>query len=174
MGVETLAATGDVARKSFFRDWICTVDHKKIGIMYALTSLIFFFFGGLAAILIRTQLAMPEGQVLDPQQFNQAFTVHGTIMVFLWMSLNIIAYVWHWDPFPFILLNLLFSTQAAYAAPVIMMAQNRQSDRDRLHAEEDYETNRKAKAEIEELQRRLNSIETDKLDKILALLEKQL
>lgn len=80
-----MAATGDVARKSFFRDWICTVDHKKIGIMYALTALVFFFFGGMAAILIRTQLAMPEGQVLDPQQFNQAFTVHGTIMVFLWI-----------------------------------------------------------------------------------------
>ena len=85
MGVETLAATGDVARKSFFRDWIFTVDHKKIGIMYALTALLFFFFGGMAALLIRTQLAMPEGQILDPQQFNQAFTVHGTIMVFLWI-----------------------------------------------------------------------------------------
>jgi len=85
MGVETLAATGDVARKSFFRDWILTVDHKKIGIMYALTSVFFLFFGGLAAILIRTQLAMPEGTVLDPQQFNQAFTMHGTIMIFLWI-----------------------------------------------------------------------------------------
>ncbi|ASS76434.1 cytochrome c oxidase subunit I [Tumebacillus algifaecis] len=85
MGVETLAATGDVKRKSFFRDWILTVDHKKIGIMYALTSIIFFFFGGLAAILIRTQLALPDTQVLEPQQFNQAFTVHGTIMIFLWI-----------------------------------------------------------------------------------------
>ncbi|WP_407701266.1 cytochrome c oxidase subunit I [Tumebacillus algifaecis] len=83
--METLAATGDVKRKSFFRDWILTVDHKKIGIMYALTSIIFFFFGGLAAILIRTQLALPDTQVLEPQQFNQAFTVHGTIMIFLWI-----------------------------------------------------------------------------------------
>nr|WP_227874266.1 cytochrome c oxidase subunit I [Tumebacillus algifaecis] len=80
-----MAATGDVKRKSFFRDWILTVDHKKIGIMYALTSIIFFFFGGLAAILIRTQLALPDTQVLEPQQFNQAFTVHGTIMIFLWI-----------------------------------------------------------------------------------------
>lgn len=85
MGVESLAATGDVARKSFFRDWILTVDHKKIGIMYALTSIVFFFFGGLAAILIRTQLALPDTQILEPQQFNQAFTVHGTIMIFLWI-----------------------------------------------------------------------------------------
>jgi cytochrome c oxidase subunit 1 len=80
-----LAATGEVKRKSFFRDWILTVDHKKIGIMYALTSLVFFFVGGLAAILIRTQLALPNNVVLEPQQFNQAFTMHGTIMIFLWI-----------------------------------------------------------------------------------------
>jgi cytochrome c oxidase subunit 1 len=80
-----LAATGEVKRKSFFRDWILTVDHKKIGIMYALTSLVFFFVGGLAAILIRTQLALPNTVVLEPQQFNQAFTMHGTIMIFLWI-----------------------------------------------------------------------------------------
>ena len=79
----------------------------------------------------------------------------------------------HWDVYPFILLNLLFSTQAAYAAPIIMMAQNRQADRDRVHAEDDYETNRKAKEEIEQLQKRLNEIEVQKLDKILAALEKR-
>jgi cytochrome c oxidase subunit I len=80
-----LTATGDVARRSFFRDWICTVDHKKIGIMYALTSMVFVLFGGAAALLIRTQLAMPNSHILPPQNFNQAFTVHGTIMIFLWV-----------------------------------------------------------------------------------------
>ncbi|MGZ4032287.1 MAG: cytochrome c oxidase subunit I [Tumebacillaceae bacterium] len=80
-----MAATGDVARRSFFRDWICTVDHKKIGIMYALTSMVFVLFGGAAALLIRTQLAMPNTTILPPQNFNQAFTVHGTIMIFLWV-----------------------------------------------------------------------------------------
>jgi len=53
--------------------------------MYALTSIVFFFFGGIAALLIRTQLAMLDTPILDPTQFNQAFTMHGTIMVFLWI-----------------------------------------------------------------------------------------
>ena len=73
--------------------------------------------------------------------------------------------------YPFILLNLLFSTQAAYAAPIIMMAQNRQSERDRIQANADYKTNIEAKQEIETLQIQLNAIETEKLDKIIAMLE---
>ena len=72
-----------------------------------------------------------------------------------------------------ILLNLVFSTQAAYAAPIIMMAQNRQNQRDRAQADSDFKTNKAAKKEIEELMAKLNSIEIDKLDKILALLEKK-
>lgn len=88
------------------------------------------------------------------------------------MALNIVAFIQHWDPYPYILLNLLFSTQAAYAAPIIMMAQNRQNERDRAHAEADFKTNVEAKKEIEELMERLNSIEIDKLDKILAILQK--
>jgi len=99
------------------------------------------------------------------------FIIYQTFIVVLWMVLNFVAYFSHWDPYPFILLNLLFSTQAAYAAPIIMMAQNRQNDRDRMQAQADYETNVLAKKEIEELQLRLNSIETDKLDKILRILE---
>ena len=70
-------------------------------------------------------------------------------------------------------MNLLFSTQAAYAAPIIMMSQNRQADKDRLHAEEDFETNRKAKEEIEALQTKLNEIDSKKLDRIIELLEKK-
>ena len=99
------------------------------------------------------------------------FIIIQTIIVFVWMGLNILGLVQHWDPYPFILLNLLFSTQAAYAAPIIMMAQNRQSDRDRLHAEADYQTNLDAKLEIEELQKQLNKIEVEKLGKIIILLE---
>lgn len=82
-----------------------------------------------------------------------------------------IAFFSHWDPFPFILLNLLFSVQSAYAAPIIMMAQNRQSARDRIQAYDDYRTNVEAKEEIEELQIRLSRIETDKLDKIITMLQ---
>jgi uncharacterized membrane protein len=89
------------------------------------------------------------------------------------MTLNVIGIMYHWDPFPFILLNLLFSTQAAYAAPIIMMSQNRQSDRDRAQAEADYETNRRAKEEIEELQQRLARIEDEKLDQIIKLLNER-
>lgn len=100
------------------------------------------------------------------------FIIIQTIFVLGWMACNLIGYLMHWDPYPFILLNLLFSTQAAYAAPIIMMSQKRQNERDRLQAMDDYQTNLEAKLEIEELQRRLNRIETDKLDKILAILER--
>ncbi len=100
-----------------------------------------------------------------------SFIIIQTILVVAWMALNFVAFIYHWDPYPFILLNLVFSTQAAYAAPIIMMAQNRQSDRDRIQAMEDFKTNVDAKKEIEELQRQLNAIEIDKLDKIIALLE---
>jgi uncharacterized membrane protein len=99
------------------------------------------------------------------------FIIIQTVLVALWMILNFIAILYHWDPYPFILLNLVFSTQAAYAAPIIMMAQNRQNDRDRIQAMEDFRTNVDAKSEIEELQRRLNAIEVDKLDKIITMLE---
>jgi uncharacterized membrane protein len=101
------------------------------------------------------------------------FIIGQTIIVILWMVLNLIAYIYHWDPYPFILLNLLFSTQAAYAAPIIMMAQNRQNERDRAQALADYETNIEAKKEIETLVVLLNKIETDTLGKILQLLEEQ-
>jgi len=100
------------------------------------------------------------------------FIIIQTLIVALWMTLNVIGITYKWDVYPFILLNLLFSTQAAYAAPIIMMAQNRQSERDRAQADADYRTNCEAKIEIEELLKKLNSIEVDKLDRILELLEK--
>lgn len=98
------------------------------------------------------------------------FIIIQTIVVILWMTLNLVGFMYHWDVYPFILLNLLFSTQAAYAAPIIMMSQNRQSERDRMHAEEDYKTNVDAKKEIEALSLLLKNIETDKLDKIIELI----
>jgi uncharacterized membrane protein len=98
------------------------------------------------------------------------FIIWQTIIVLIWMALNIVAFIRHWDPYPFILLNLIFSTQAAYAAPIIMMSQNRQADRDRIQAQNDYQTNIEAKQEIEALQIQLNKIETEKLDKIITML----
>ena len=101
------------------------------------------------------------------------FIIAQSIIVIVWMVLNVVAFVYHWDDYPFILLNLVFSTQAAYAAPIIMMSQNRASDRDRLQAEADYQTNLQAKKEIEELMTTLHQIDVDKLDKILKLLNEQ-
>jgi cytochrome c oxidase subunit I len=66
-----------------WRSWITTVDHKKIGILYGATAMVFFALGGLEALLIRAQLAQPDGQVLSPDVYNQMFTMHGTTMVFL-------------------------------------------------------------------------------------------
>ena len=99
------------------------------------------------------------------------FIIIQTTIVIIWMTANVVGFIYHWDIYPYILLNLLFSTQAAYAAPIIMMAQNRQGERDRAHAEQDFKTNVEAKKEIEELLEKLNSIEIDKLDKILELLQ---
>jgi uncharacterized membrane protein len=99
------------------------------------------------------------------------FIIIQTVIVAMWMIANVVGFIFHWDVYPYILLNLLFSTQAAYAAPIIMMAQNRQNERDRHHAEADFKTNVEAKKEIEQLLEKLNSIEIDKLDKIIALLQ---
>ena len=99
------------------------------------------------------------------------FIILQTILVIVWMGLNIIAFSYHWDVYPFILLNLLFSTQAAYAAPIIMMSQNRQNERDRMQAQADYQTNIDAKLEIEALSKQLNTIEVEKLDKIILMLQ---
>lgn len=100
-----------------------------------------------------------------------SFIIIQTLLVVIWMGLNLVGFINHWDVYPFILLNLVFSTQAAYAAPIIMMSQNRQSDRDRIQALADYQTNIDAKLEIEALSRKLNSLDVDKLDKIIRLLE---
>ena len=99
------------------------------------------------------------------------FIIIQTMVVFVWMVINFIGFLKHWDPYPFILLNLLFSLQAAYAAPIIMMSQNRQNDRDREQAKADYQTNVEAKLEIEALQQQLSNIEVQKLDKILEILK---
>jgi uncharacterized membrane protein len=99
------------------------------------------------------------------------FIIIQSLFVIIWMGLNLVGYFYHWDVYPFILLNLVFSTQAAYAAPIIMMSQNRQSERDRLQAQADYQTNIEAKQEIEALTLILNKLDVEKLDKIIAMLE---
>src|SRR5215213_8195924 len=66
-----------------FWGWITTIDHKRIGILYGATALIFFLLGGIEALLIRVQLAQPNGKVLSADLYNQVFTMHGTTMIFL-------------------------------------------------------------------------------------------
>ena len=79
----------------------------------------------------------------------------------LWMIVNAIWIIFRkiWDPYPFILLNLILSCLAAIQAPIILMSQNRQSQKDRLRAEYDYEVNRKAEKQIQEIKKQLNRIE---------------
>ncbi len=86
------------------------------------------------------------------------FLVGQTVLVVLWIALNTIGLVKHWDPYPFILLNLAFSTQAAYAAPLILLAQNRQDDRDRASIERDREVAARTQADTEFLARELASV----------------
>ena len=78
-----------------------------------------------------------------------------TGIVIVWIVVNVVAVAWRWDPYPFILLNLAFSTQAAYAAPLILLAQNRQDDRDRVALEEDRARAERTKADTEYLAREL-------------------
>ena len=68
-----------------WRDWLSTVDHKKIGIMYGVAAMFFFIVGGIEALLLRTQLAFPEQGLLSPQLYNELFTMHGVTMVFLFI-----------------------------------------------------------------------------------------
>ncbi|MEZ5247073.1 MAG: cytochrome c oxidase subunit I [Acidimicrobiales bacterium] len=68
-----------------WKDWLSTVDHKKIGIMYGVAAMFFFVVGGIEALLIRLQLAAPEGQILSADVYNQVFTMHGVTMVFLFI-----------------------------------------------------------------------------------------
>lgn len=76
------------------------------------------------------------------------FIIFQSGILVIWVILNVTAYINHWDPYPFILMNLVLSMQAAYTAPMIMMSQNRQTAKDRLEAHIDYEVNQKAEEEI--------------------------
>ena len=81
-----------------------------------------------------------------------------TVLVVVWIVVNLVAVSLRWDPYPFILLNLAFSTQAAYAAPLILLAQNRQDDRDRISLDEDRRRAERTKADTEYLARELAAL----------------
>ncbi|MEY4371467.1 MAG: hypothetical protein RL219_236 [Actinomycetota bacterium] len=123
----------------------------------------------------RTELSMPRrrrriGIHYDPDAFGNfseaiarfigtaRFLVWQSVIVLIWIAINAAATVLQWDPYPFILLNLAFSTQAAYAAPLILLAQNRQEARDRAQMETDREINARTKADTEYLAREIASV----------------
>jgi len=121
--------------------------------------------------LRRSQRALAPNAVLAPLTPGQRiadmvaatlgswrFIIIQSALLVLWVTLNITAYVRHWDPYPFILLNLALSFQAAYAAPFIMMSQNRQQDVDRREAANDYRINVKAELEIELLHEKIDQL----------------
>jgi len=92
----------------------------------------------------------------------------------IWLIVNSVAWIPHWDPYPFILLNLVLSFQAAFTAPIIMMSQNRQAARDRIEAIEDYAVDRQAEEEIEAIQTRLDDLSGRQWDALVALQQEQL
>jgi uncharacterized membrane protein len=124
----------------------------------------------------RAELAVPRGSVprmgarYDADAFGRIseavarflgtgrFLVGQTVLVIGWIALNTLGLVKHWDPYPFILLNLAFSTQAAYAAPLILLAQNRQDDRDRASIERDRDVAARTQNDTEYLARELASV----------------
>lgn len=76
------------------------------------------------------------------------FIIIQSVILSMWATLNLVAWFRHWDPYPFILMNLVLSLQAAYSAPIIMMSQNRTAERDRLEAHNDYLINTKSEEEV--------------------------
>jgi uncharacterized membrane protein len=100
------------------------------------------------------------------------FIITQTFVLAAWIAINVVAWSRHWDPYPFILLNLALSFQAAYAAPIIMMSQNRQAAKDRVMAEQDYEVNAKAEEEIKAIMHHLEQQDEVMID-ILTRVEEQ-
>ncbi len=105
------------------------------------------------------------------------FIIIQSMILVAWMALNVTAWMKAWDPYPFILLNLVLSFQAAYAAPFIMMSQNRQAAIDRAEAQHDYDVNIKAELEIELLHQKIDLLretEVRELNRVVGALERRL
>lgn len=102
------------------------------------------------------------------------FIIIQSLFLMCWIILNIVAWLQAWDPYPFILLNLMLSFQAAYAAPIIMMSQNRQADIDRRKAAKDYDVNLKAELEIELLHQKIDLLREQEISRLTNLLEELL
>jgi uncharacterized membrane protein len=100
------------------------------------------------------------------------FIIIQSVLLGVWIILNVMAFINHWDPYHFILLNLVLSFQAAYAAPIIMMSQNRQSEIDRRHAEHDYRINVKGELEIELLHNKIDALREQEILRLLNIIQR--
>jgi uncharacterized membrane protein len=99
------------------------------------------------------------------------FIIIQSVLLLIWMALNVTAYIEHWDPYPFILLNLALSFQAAYTAPVLMMSQNRQSIIDRNAAQHDYDVNLKSELEIELLHQKIDLMREKEIAELIGIIK---
>ena len=121
---------------------------------------------------------MTFGQRLDDRVTNSIgswpFIFVQSVILLVWIVINTIAWRQHWDPYPFILLNLFLSFQAAYAAPIIMMSQNRQNAKDREKAEADYVVDRQAELDIAAVHARLDELTDRQWTALLDLQQQQL
>ena len=106
-----------------------------------------------------------SADILTKYGGSWGFIICFIIFLILWIFVNIYAWINAWDPYPFILLNLVLYCLAAIQAPIILMSKNRQSQKDRLRAEYDYAVNRRAEREIQDVKRQLNRIENRFLKK---------
>jgi uncharacterized membrane protein len=124
--------------------------------------------------VIEEQTKLPDRIADSVAHFGGSWTFIIAFFVFIvvYSAINLVLGKTAWDPYPFILLNLFLSMLAAVQAPVIMMSQNRQDEKDRLRSELDYDVNRRAESEIQGLARKLNLL-TDKLDDIEGLIRVQ-
>jgi uncharacterized membrane protein len=102
------------------------------------------------------------------------FIIIQSMLLAVWITLNITAYIYRWDPYPFILLNLALSFQAAYSAPIIMMSQNRQSEKDHLQTKNDYEVNLKAELEIMQLHEKFNELRDSSWVDLICMQQRQI
>ena len=98
------------------------------------------------------------------------FIIVQSVLLVIWMAVNVIGFINAWDPYPFILLNLVLSFQAAYTAPIIMMSQNRQSTIDRNAAQHDYDVNLKAELEIELLHQKLDLLREQEIGRLIQII----
>ncbi len=99
------------------------------------------------------------------------FIIIQSVLLSIWIVLNATAFIFHWDPYPFILLNLILSFQAAYTAPIIMMSQNRQAEVDRRNAAYDYAVNVRAELEIELLHAKIDALREQEIARLTKIIE---